>query len=145
VTVPSQPSAGAPPARHAAEQSLGQLVSEASASVSTILHGEIELAKLELKSTVKNAGVGAGFFAAAAVLLVFSLVFGFIALAEGLVTIGIWRWAAYLIVFGFMLVLIALLVWMGVRKVKRIKAPERTISTGKETVAYLRANTKQSK
>lgn len=139
---PEQVTAAIP--RHAADPSLGSLVAEASASVSTILHGEIELAKLELKSSVKNAGVGAGFFGAAAVLLVFSLVFGFIALAEGLVAIGLWRWLSYLIVFAFMLVLIAIFVFLGYRKVKRVKAPQQTIDTGKDTVAYLKANTRRT-
>jgi uncharacterized integral membrane protein len=144
VTVLTDQNATASGARHAAEPSLGELVAEASASFSTILRGEIDLAKLELRSSLKHAGVGAGFFAAAGVLLVFSLVFGFIALAEGLVTIGIWRWLAYLIVFAFMLALIGLLVVMGIKKMKRIKSPERTIATSKDTVAYLKANTKRS-
>ncbi len=130
--------------RHADEPSLGALVAEASSSVSTILRGEIELAKLELRSSVKNAGVGAGFFAAAAVLLVFALVFGFIALAEGLVAIGLWRWLSYLIVFVFLLLLIAIFVVLGIKKVKRVKAPQQTIDTGKDTVAYLKANTRRS-
>jgi uncharacterized membrane protein YqjE len=127
-------------ARHAAEPSLGDLVAEASSSFSTILHGEIELAKLEVRSSLKNAGVGAGFFAAAAVLLVFALVFGFIALAEGLVAIGLWRWLAYLAVFVLLLVVIALFVLMGIRKMKRVKAPQQTIDTSRDTVAYLKAN-----
>src|SRR5512132_3855872 len=82
------------------QQTIGQLVQEASGHFSTMLHGEIELAKLEVRSTVKSGGAGVGLFAGAAVLLVFSLTFGLIALAEGLVALGIWRWAAYLIVFG---------------------------------------------
>ena len=131
-------------ARHAAEPTLGDLVSEASSSFSTILHGEIELAKLEVRSSVKNAGVGAGFFAAAAVLLVFALVVGFIALAEGLVAIGLWRWLAYLAVFLVLLVLIAILAVLGLRKVKQVKAPQQTIDTGKDTVAYLKANSTAS-
>jgi hypothetical protein len=132
--------------RHAAgedELSIGQLVAEASANLSTIIQGEIALAKLELKSTVKNAGTGVGFFAAAAVLLVFSLTFGLIALAEGLHALGLWRWLSYLAVFGFLLVVIALFVVLGVRKVKRVKAPQRTIETGRDTVAYLKANTRR--
>jgi uncharacterized membrane protein YqjE len=120
------------------QPSIGSLVQEASKSFSTVLHGEIELAKLELRSSVKNAGAGVGFFGGAVVLVVFSLTFGFIALAEGLVAAGIWRWAAYLIVFGFLLVVVALLVLLGVRSVKRVRAPQRTIATSKETVAYLK-------
>lgn len=123
-----------------AEASLGQLVADASASISTIIRGELELAKLELRSSVKNVGAGVGFFAAAGVLLVFSLTFGLLALAEGLISAGLWRWAGYLVVFGGLLVVIGLFVFFGVRKVKRVKAPERTIATTKDTVAYLKAN-----
>jgi uncharacterized membrane protein YqjE len=111
--------------------------------LSTLVHSEIELAKLEVKSSVKNAGTGIGFFGAAVVVLVFSLTFGFVALAEGLVAAGLWRWAAYLAVFGFLLVLVVLFVVMGIRKVKRVRAPQRTIETSKDTVAYLKANTKR--
>jgi hypothetical protein len=124
--------------RHAAEPSVGQLVSDASTHLSTLIRGEIELAKLELRSTVKNAGTGAGLFAAAAVVLVFSLTFGFFALAEGLAAAGIWRWAAFLIVFGLQLVTVGLCVYLGVKKVKRVKGPELTIKTTKETVDYLK-------
>jgi uncharacterized membrane protein YqjE len=124
-----------------AQPSIGTLVSEASASFSTLLHGEIELAKLEVKSSVKNAGTGAVMFVAAAVLLMFSLTFGLIALAEGLVAAHLWRWVAYLIVFGFLVLLAALLVFIGIRKVKRVKAPRQTIDTTKATVAALRQAT----
>lgn len=120
------------------QPSIGSLVQEATKDFSTVLRGEIELAKLELTSTVKYAGAGAGFFVGALVLVLFSLTFGFIALAEGLVALGIWRWAAYLIVFAFLLLVVAALVWLGIRSVKRVKAPKRTIATGKETVAYLK-------
>jgi uncharacterized membrane protein YqjE len=121
-----------------AEPSIGELVQEASTQFSAVLHGEIELAKLEVRSSVKNAGAGAGSFAGAAVLLVFSLTFGLIALAEGLVAAGIWRWAAYLIVFGFLLLLVGTLVLLGIRNVKRVRAPERTIASSKETLAVLK-------
>ena len=140
---PERDAPTAAPARHAAEQSVGQLVSEASTQFSTIIQGEVALAKLELTSSLKNAGTGVGFFGTAVVLLFFSFTFGLVALAEGLVAAGIWRWAAYLIVFGFLLIVVGLLVVMGIRKVKRVKAPQRTIATSKDTVAYLKANTKR--
>jgi hypothetical protein len=124
--------------RHAAEPSVGQLVSDASTHLSNLLHSEIELAKLELRSTVKNAGTGIGLFLGAAVVLVFSLTFGFFALAEGLAEAGLDRWLAFLVVFGMQLVLVALFVYVGVKKVKRIKAPARTIKTTRETVDYLK-------
>jgi uncharacterized membrane protein YqjE len=124
------------------EPSLGQLVHEATESLSTIVRGEIELAKLELRDSVKNAGVGVGMFAGAAVLLAFSMTFLLIALAEGLIALGLPRWAGYLVVFGLLLVIIAVLVLLGVRKVKRVRAPQRTIDTGRDTVSYLKSHPK---
>lgn len=122
----------------AGEPSIGALVAEASAGFSTLLHGEIELAKFELKSSVKNAGTGVGLFAAAAVMLVFALIFALIALAEGLVAAHIWRWAAYLIVFGVLVLIAAVAALLGIRKVKRVRAPEQTIATAKDSVTALK-------
>jgi uncharacterized membrane protein YqjE len=125
-------------AKHAAEPTVGQLVSDASTHLSNLVHSEIELAKLELRSTAKNAGTGAGLFAAAAVVLIFSLTFGFIALAEGIAALGLDRWLAFLIVFALQLVVVGLAVYIGLKKVKRVKAPARTITTTRETVTYLK-------
>jgi hypothetical protein len=142
VTVTAQPDGGAH--RRAAEDaSIGQLISDAEKNLATLLQREIELAKLELRVSVKNVGVGIGFFGAALVLLAFSMTFALIALAEGIHAAGVWRWLSYLIVFVFLLVVIGLLVFMGIKKVKRVKPPQRTIATTKDTVAYLKANTKR--
>ncbi len=146
MTVSPHPAASDPAAagKHAAvtketdEPSIGQLVSDASTAVSTLIHSEIELAKLELRSTVKNAGVGVGLFAGAAVVLVFSLTFGLIALAEGLAQLGLYRWLAFLIVFVALVLIAVLFVVVGIKKVKRVKAPQQTIATTKETVDYLK-------
>jgi hypothetical protein len=133
-----------PASDDSAETSIGKLVHDASESVSTIIRGEIELAKLELRSTIKNAGVGAGMFAAAAVLLMFSLTFGLIALAEGLIAAGLYRWLGYLVVFALLLLIIGALVFLGIKKIKRVKAPQQTIDTGRDTVAYLRSHPKHA-
>jgi len=123
------------------QPSIGALVADAHSNLTALLHGEIELAKLEVKSAAKNAGTGVGMFVGAAVILVFSLTFGLIALAEGLVALHLWRWVAYLIVFGFLVLLALILVAMGVRKVKRVKAPQRTIDTAKASVESIRSAT----
>lgn len=123
------------------QPSIGTLVADAHSSFSTLLHGEIELAKLEIKSSVKNAGTGAGMFAAAGVLVVFALIFGLIALAEGLVALHLWRWVAYLIVFALLMLIAGLAAMLGLRKVKRVKAPKQTIDTTKSTVVALRQAT----
>ncbi|HEV7193769.1 MAG TPA: phage holin family protein [Jatrophihabitantaceae bacterium] len=143
MTATSESNGASPSGRHAADPTMGQLVADASESLSTLIRSEVELAKLELRASVKNAGVGIGFFGAAAVVLVFSLTFGFIALAEGLHAAGLWRWLAYLVVFAGQVCAVGLFAFLGVKKVKRVRAPERTIATSKDTVAYLKANTKR--
>ena len=137
-----EPIAGRTPAATSAdsEPSIGALVSSATEAMSTLVRSEIELAKLELKSTVKNAGTGAGMFIGALVVLIFSLTFGFIALAEGIIALGLHRWLGYLIVFGFMILIVATLAFLGYKKVKAVRAPERTIKTTKETVDFLKSN-----
>ena len=138
MTASSSPAPKAPTDPVAAtEPSVGQLVSDASTHLSTIIRGEIELAKLELRSSVKNAGAGIGFFVGAAVLALFSLVYGFQALAEGIAALGVYRWLAFLIVFLLQLVVAGLCGYLGFKKVKRVRAPQRTIKTTKETVDYL--------
>ncbi|WP_375493447.1 phage holin family protein [uncultured Jatrophihabitans sp.] len=126
------------PATTSAEPSIGDLVHTVLTESSNLLQKEIALAKLELRATVKNAGTGAGMFAAAAVVLVFSLTFGFFALAEGIAALGLDRWLAFLIVFVAQLVVVGALVFLGIKKIKKAKAPERTIRTTKETVDYLK-------
>jgi uncharacterized membrane protein YqjE len=147
-TPPAAPPAGtstaaatgpaAAPVKSEAEPSVGQLVSEVSTHLSTLIRGEVELAKLELRSTAKNGLTGAGMFIGAAVLLVFSLVYFFQAIAETLDRYLVPRWVAFFIVFGLLVVVAALLVYLGIKKVKRVKAPARTIKTTKETVDYLK-------
>jgi uncharacterized membrane protein YqjE len=122
-----------------AEPSIGELVKDATTQLSTVIHGEIELAKLELKSSLKFGGTGLALFAAAGIVLVFSLTFLFIGLAELLARYLVPRWAAFLIVFGFLVLVAALAAYLGIRKVKRVRAPQRTIKTTKDTVTALRS------
>lgn len=120
------------------EPTIGELAQDVTRHVSTLVRGEIDLAKAELRTSVRNAGAGIGMFIAAAVLFLYSLTFGFIALAQGLIALGLWPWVAYLIVFLFIALVAAFLVWLGIRTVKKVRAPERTIATTKETVDFLK-------
>jgi TRAP-type C4-dicarboxylate transport system permease small subunit len=116
---------------------MGQLVSEASAALSTLIHSEIELAKLELKSSVRVGIASIAAFIAAGILLLFGLIYGFQAIAEAL-ALTLPRWAAFLIVFGGFVVLAVLLVIFGVKRIKRVAPPKQTIKTTRETVDYLK-------
>jgi Putative Actinobacterial Holin-X, holin superfamily III len=128
-----------PPLELPAAPSVGDLVQAASAQLSTLLRAEIELAKAEMSATVKRAAVGAGLLGAAAAVLLVALPFFLIFIAELLVDpVGLPRWSAYLIVWGAFLIIAGILAWIGLRTVKRMRKPERTIETVKETARWAR-------
>jgi hypothetical protein len=122
------------------EPTIGRLVTDASRDISTLISKEIQLAKSELKVSLKAGGTGVGLFAAAGFLLVLAVIMLSVAIAyfinwngQGLAL----HWA-FLIVFGFYALLAALLVFIGIRKVKQVRAPEKAIQQGKEIPRALR-------
>ncbi|MEP9362577.1 phage holin family protein [Nocardioides sp. CN2-186] len=115
------------------DPTIGRLVSDASRDLSSLVQKEIQLAKSELKVSVRAGGVGIGLFAGAAFILVLAIIMLSVSIAyfinwngEGLAL----HWA-FLIVFGFYVLLAALMVYIGIRKVKQVRAPERAIEQGK--------------
>ncbi|MFB9906249.1 phage holin family protein [Allokutzneria oryzae] len=121
----------------AAEQSIGGLVREATTHVSTLIRAELELAKIELKDEVRKGLKGSVYFILALAILVFSLFFLFFFLGE-LLSVWLYRWAAFGIVFLLMLAGAGLFGLMGYRKVSKIRAPERTIRTMRENASIAR-------
>jgi uncharacterized membrane protein YqjE len=116
------------------DPTIGRLVHDASRDISSLIQKEIQLAKSELKVSVKAGGTGIGLFAGAAFILVLAIIMLSVAFAyfihwngEGLAL----QWA-FLIVFGAYALIAALMVFIGVRKVKQVKAPERAIEQGRE-------------
>jgi uncharacterized membrane protein YqjE len=116
--------------------SIGDLVKDASAQVSTLVRAEVELARAEITRDVKKGLTGSIFFIIALVVLLYSTFFMFFFLAELLDT-WLWRWAAFLIVFVLMLVVTAVFALLGYLKVRRIRGPQQTIKSVKETTAAL--------
>jgi hypothetical protein len=124
------------PARRPGEQSIGELVREATTHVSTLMRAEFELARAEVTTEVKKGLQGSIYFVIALTILLFSLFFAFLALGE---VLDIWlpRSAAFGIVFGIMLLVAALFGLLGYLRVRRIRKPERTISTLKESAQVI--------
>jgi uncharacterized membrane protein YqjE len=118
------------------EKSIGGLVSEATKHVSTLVRAEVELARSEITAEVKKGLQGSVFFIVALTIVLFSLFFLFFTLAE-LLAIWLNRAAAFGIVFAVMLLAAGLFGFLGYRRVRKIKAPERTISTLKESAQVL--------
>src|SRR3954453_8919408 len=118
------------------DPSIGDLVKDATAQVSTLVRAEVELARAEITRDVKKGLTGSVYFILALVVLFYSTFFFFFFVAELLDT-WIWRWAAFLIVFGLMVVATLVFALLGYLKVRRIRGPQQTIESVKETRAAL--------
>lgn len=119
-----------------ADASIGTLVKDATQHLSTLVRAEVELAKSEVVGEVKKGVKGSIFFVVALVIALYSSFFLFFFLGE-LLSEWLKRWAAFGIVFLMMLVVAGLFGFLGYRKVRKIRAPERTISSLKDTAAAL--------
>jgi hypothetical protein len=116
------------------EPTIGRLIKDAQTDFSMLLRKEIQLAKAELKVSVNAGGMGAVLLAAAAFFLVLFVIILSVAAGyfinwngEGLSL----HWA-FLIVAGFWLLIALLLAFVGIRKLKKVRAPERAIEQGRE-------------
>ncbi|SHE72381.1 phage holin family protein [Streptoalloteichus hindustanus] len=119
------------------DQSLGSLVRDATAHLSTLVRSEVELAKMEIAAEVKKGVRGSVYFILALAVLVFASFFLFFAVAELLADLGLYRSASFGIVFAVMLATAGFLGFLGYRRVRSIRKPERTISTVRETAERL--------
>ena len=119
-----------------ADASLGELVREAATHFSTLFRSEVELAKAEVTAEVRKGVKGSVFFLMALAIVLFSLFFLFITVAE---VLAIWlpQWAGFGIVFASMLAASGGCALLGWRRVRSIRKPERTISTVRDTGAAL--------
>jgi uncharacterized membrane protein YqjE len=126
------------PAGSATEASVGSLVSLAVKDVTQLVRYELDLAKLELKADVRRLGVGAALLGIAAFVGCLVLMLLCFALAYGLITLGIWSWAAFLLTAGACVLLAALAVLVGVLMMKKLGGLSRTRRTVQEDLAILR-------
>ena len=120
------------------EPTIGKLVVDASRDVSSLVKSEIALAKSELRVSVKAGGVSIGLFAGAAFLALLAIIMISIAFAYFLNMTGLDLAWCFLIVFAVYLLLAGLLGFIGVRMIKKVKAPERAIEQAKESKSLLK-------
>lgn len=124
------------------DPTLGKLVMDAQRDISTLISQEIELAKSEIKVSVKHGGVGIGLFAGAAFLGLLAIIMLSVAIAYFIHWNGSGldlHWA-FLIVFALYLIIAGLLAFIGLRQVKQVKAPEKAIKQGRQIPSALKGH-----
>jgi uncharacterized membrane protein YqjE len=120
------------------EQSIGDLVALAAKDMSQLVRYEIDLAKTELKGDVKRVGLAAALAGVAAFVGCLVLILLLIAFAYGLITLGIWKWAAFLIVAGGCVVVAVIAVGIAFLKVRHLSGLKVTRKTITEDLGMLR-------
>jgi len=127
----------------AGDQSLGDLVALAAKDVSQLIRYEIDLAKAEFKGDAKRVGIAVAGFGLAAFVGCLVLILLCIALAFGLVALGIWTWAAFLIVAGACVLLAGLGVGVAILKLRKLSGLRVTRKTVTEGLGMLRHDSQQ--
>ncbi len=121
------------------EPTIGRLIVDATGDLSTLIRGEIELAKTELRFSIKAGGVGAAFLAVAAFLAALGVIMLSVALAFLLAKLPfIGLFLGFLIVFLLYAILAGVFALIGMKKVKQVHAPEQTIAAVKSNKQVLK-------
>jgi len=130
---------GTPAQESVGDRSLGDLISEVTTDLSTLMRQELELAKAELQQTASRAGKGAGMLGGAAVAGYFVLLFVSVALwwAIGAAT-GL-GWSA-VIVAVIWAVIGAVLAAMGRKSLRSVRGLPKTADTVKKIPDALKGN-----
>ncbi|MCQ1576528.1 phage holin family protein [Streptomyces parvus] len=119
------------------DRSIGQLVASATAEMSALVHDEIALAKAEVRQDVRRGAIGSIAFVAAGVFALFSIPVLSFAAAYGIHNLGLGLAWSFLIVGAAFIALGVLLAFLGIRKFKKVKPPEKSIASAKQTAAVL--------
>src|SRR5580658_6722274 len=125
------------------DQSLGDLVALAAKDVSQLIRYEIDLAKTELKGDAKRVGLAGALAGVAAFVGCLVLILLCFAFAFGLHALGIWTWAAFLIVAGTCVLLAAAAVGIALLKVRHLSGLRKTRKTVTEGFGMLRHDGQQ--
>ncbi len=120
-----------------ADRKVADLINDIRDDARLLINDQVELAKAELTPAAKNAGIGGGLFGAAGYFGINAATLIYIAAAFGLAALGLPYWAAFLIVAGVLLVIAAIIGLIGYSRIKKVKAPERTIANAQALVSEL--------
>ena len=106
------------------EQSIRKLIASVSADAQKLMKAQTELATTEFKGSQREAQATTGMFAGAAFTGLIGAIFILVAIAYGLVALGLPAWAGFLIVAVVLLIIAAILGSLGKKRSKQIKGPE---------------------
>ena len=123
----------------AGDRSLGDLISEVTTDLSTLMRQEVALAKAELQQSAARAGKGAGMLTGSAIAAHFTLLFLSIALWWALGSAMGFGWSA-VVVAVIWAIIAAILATVGRNSLKSVRGLPRTADTVKRIPDALKGN-----
>jgi hypothetical protein len=124
-----------------AERSLGTIIKELTADVSSLFRSEIALLKFEIKDAATKLGGGAALMAGALFCALVGVAFLFVTITLGLVALGVPAWLSSLIVTVVLFAAAGLLVMLGKKKLAKVNfVPSESIDHIKTDIDTLKAD-----
>jgi hypothetical protein len=120
------------------DPTIGKLVVDAFDDFGTLIRHIIELAKSELRVSVRAGGLGIVLFLLAGFISLLAIIMASIAIAFFIHMADLDLAWCFLIVFGGYILLAVLLALIGYRKIRKVRAPERTMAEMQEMRALKR-------
>lgn len=131
------------PSNGSKRPSIGELVGQVSDQFARLMRAEVDSYKTELKQKATRSGAGAGMLGAAGLLALFALATFIGAAVAGFANI-VPVWAAFLIVGGILMVVVAALALLGKNELKNNKPPmpQQAVSRIKEDLSSVKKEMK---
>lgn len=116
------------------EASFSKVVNNIVDDATTVVQGTLDLARTEIKEQARSGAAGIALAILALGLVWLSLIFILVAGAFGLVELGMTTWGAFLAVAGVMLLLALIFVAAGIKSIKKVRGPVKTIDSVSKTI-----------
>jgi len=121
------------------ERTLGAVLSDLLTELTALFRTEIRLARAEMSEKASQMGTGIGFTAAGGFILFAGFLVLLAAAVGGLMEAGLPVWLSALIVAGATLVIGAIVLWLGLRRLNAKQlAPKRTVHQLERDAAVVR-------
>ncbi len=124
------------------ERTFAEVIQDIIGNFQEMIRSEVRLAKAETKEEVTKATRAGTALISGGVLALYGLGFLLLTIVYAL-TLVLEPWAAALIVGGALMIIAVILINVGRNRLKRVHpVPERTIQTAKESVQWMRSQTR---
>ncbi|MGJ9412793.1 phage holin family protein [Aeromicrobium sp. CF4.19] len=122
------------------DPTIGRIVADITRDLNTIVQYQVDLAKTELKTSAKAGGIGLAMFVVAAFLGLIVIIFVSISLAFLVSMTGLHLAWSFLIIAGLYVLLAGVLLLVGYRLLRKVRAPRKSLETAKQIPPALRGH-----